>query len=349
MSGSLVFLTGATGHIGFKVLQDLLQAGYRVRIAVRSEAKEQVILTNKKFLEINAPASQYEFVIVKDLTEPGAYNKAVQGVDYVIHLASPITTGGEFTTEEYHEYFIKPAVKGTLSILDAAATASSVKRVVITSSVVAIIPFKNFATRDMLDDEIYNAESRTEVDEGPYTNEFEAYSASKAASLKAAEDWIKENKTSFDVVFIHPSYVEGRDDLVKTPEAAISGTNAVILGAVLGKKNPTPVSGVSVHNEDVARLHVEALKPSIPAGSYIANSEGLAGTQWEKINDIVARAFPEAIEKGIIPNNGKFLSFKNHVDSSKTEKTFGWKLQDFESQVKSVVGHYIELVEATKA
>ena len=123
---------------------------------------------------------------------------------------------------------------------------------------------------------------------------------------------------------------------------------AVILGAVLGTKNPRPTAGVSVHNEDVAQLHVEALKSSIPAGSYVANSGGIPGTQWEKINEIAARLFPDAIAKGIFPNTGHFPSWAVHVDASKTEKTFGWKLQDFESQVKSVVGHYIELATVIK-
>jgi nucleoside-diphosphate-sugar epimerase len=346
---SLVLLTGATGHIGFRTLLDLFQSGYKVRIAVRSEAKEQVILSNPKFQELNIPSSSYEFVIVPDLMADGAYNEAVQGVDYVVHLASPITTGGNLTTEQYHEYFIQPAVKGTVGILTAAASAPSIKRVVITSSIVAIVPFLRFATTNMDDDEVYDAENRIPLDDGPYTNEFQAYSASKAAALNATEAWVAENKPAFDLVNIHPTFVEGRDDLVKTPKGAIAGTNALILGAALGNNNPIPMPGVSVHNEDVARLHVEALKPSIPAGSYIASSGGLAGTQWERINDVVSRVFPDAVEKGILPNTGHVSSFVNHVDYSKTEKVFGWKLQDFESQVKSVVGQYIELVEATKA
>lgn len=348
-SNGLVLITGATGHIGFRTLLDLLSAGYRARIAVRSEAKKGDILNNKKFKELKAPSSSYEFVIVPDLIAKGAYNEAVKGVDFIIHLASPITTGGSLTTEQYHEYFIDPAVKGTLSILEAAATSPSVKRVVITSSVVAIVPFLRFAGGNMKDDEVYNAESRIETDQGPYDNEFSAYSASKAAALNESEAWIKNNKPSFDLVNIHPSFVEGRNDLATSSKAAVSGTNAVVLGPVLGTKNPQPTPGTSVHVEDIARLHVEALKSSVPAGSYIGASEGLAGTQWEKTNEIVARNFPEAIKKGLIPNDGHFPSLVNHIDASKTEKVFGWKLQNFESQVKSVVGHYIELLEAEKA
>jgi hypothetical protein len=33
-----------------------------------------------------------------------------------------------------------------------------------------------------------------------------------------------------------------------------------------------------------------------------------------------------------------------HADASKTEKVFGFEFKDFESQVESVVGHYVELL-----
>jgi len=347
-NNTLVLLTGATGHIGFRVLLDLLTAGYKVRAAVRSEAKEKTILTNPTFKALNAPSSLLSFVIVPDLQAKGAYDEAVKGVDYVIHLASPITTGASVTTEEYHEYFIKPAVRGTMSMLEAAAASPSVKRVVITSSVVAIVPFVKF-TNPMSDSDLYNAESRIPTDQGPYTSEFQAYSASKAAALNEAEAWVAEKKPSFDLVHIHPSFVEGRDDLALTPKATIAGTNAVILNVILGVKNPNPSPGVTVHNEDVARLHVEALNPKIPAGSYVAHSNNpagtLNGTRWEDTNAIVAKLFPEALKKGLIRNDGEQKSVLNHVDAKKTEDTFGWKLQSFEKQVESVVGHYVELLE----
>jgi nucleoside-diphosphate-sugar epimerase len=344
---SLVLITGATGHIGFRALLDLLELGYKVRAAVRSQAKANVILNNPVFKKSNFPSNLLSFTIVPDLEQPGAYDEAVQGVDYVIHIASPITTGGEFTQEQYKEYFIAPASRGTLGMLNSASKSPSVKRIVITSSIVAQIPFATFAG-GMTEGQVFDAESRTPFDEGPYANEFQAYSASKTKALNDAEAWVAEKKPSFDLVHIHPSFVEGRDDLALTPEAAIAGTNAVLLAVVLGKKAEGPLPGTTVHNEDVARLHVEALRPEIPAGSYVAHSNSphgtLSGTRWEEANEIVTRLFPDAIEKGLIRNDGEQKSSLDHIDASKTEKTFGWKLQTYEKQVESVVGHYLELL-----
>src|ERR1700761_7600885 len=211
MSSELVLITGATGHIGFKVLLDALNLGYRARLAVRSEAKEQTILTNPAFKALNA-ADRVSFVIVPDLTVPGAYDEAVKGVDYIIHVASPITTGKEMTHEEYIKYFIEPAIHGTVGILESANKyAPSVKRIVITSSLVAIKTFQGLIGQD--NGAVGYANDRVPNDDGPYLNEFHAYSASKVASLNAADKWEKDNKPTFDIVYINPAFVEGRDAL----------------------------------------------------------------------------------------------------------------------------------------
>jgi nucleoside-diphosphate-sugar epimerase len=346
-SNSLVLLTGGTGHLGFRTLLDLLTLGYKVRAAVRSDSKSQTILSNPLFKSQDFPSSQLSFIVVPDLQAPGAYNEAVKGVDYVIHIASPITTGGTFTQEQYNETFIAPAVNGTLGMLTSAATSPSVKRVVITSSVVAQIPFARFMA-GMTDGEAYDEDSRTPFDEGPYHHEFQAYSASKAKALIESERWMAENRPGFDLVNIHPSFIEGRDDLKLTAKSTIEGTNALLLSIALGNKAASPMPGTTVHNEDVARLHVEALDPRIPAGSYIATSNNpygsLNGTNWEETPAVISKLFPEALKKGLVSTEGEQKSILVHIDNSKTEKVFGWKFQDYESQVKSVVGHYLELL-----
>lgn len=59
----------------------------------------------------------------------------VKGCDYVMHTASPFPLAD--TSD--HDVIIKPAVEGTLSVLRACADSSTVKKVVLTSSCVAIM------------------------------------------------------------------------------------------------------------------------------------------------------------------------------------------------------------------
>lgn len=343
-SSPLVLITGATGHLGFRTLLDLLAAGYRVRAAVRSEAKKQTILSNPVYKALNTPADRLSFVIVPDLTATGAYDDAVKGAGLVVHIASPIPSSASTPASDHKRAFIDPAVRGTVGMLEAAATEPGVRRVVITSSVVAIKPFAQIAAGD--GGEATRAEDRIPSPPGPYVNDFEAYSASKVTALNEAERWIADRKPAFDVVFVHPSFIEGRDELATTRAQAGAGTNRYIIMPATGVSNPKPLATALVHNDDVARIHVQALDRKIPAGSYIAsyNSQGRTdGVQWEDVNKYVSEYFPDAIKTGILSNSGKQHSVENNLDTSKTESTFGWKFQGLDSMVKSVVGHFVEL------
>jgi L-serine deaminase len=73
-----VLVTGASGFVAGHVLNEFLNAGYNVRAAVRSEATaDKVRKTHSKHPEA------LSFVIVPDISVPGAFNEAVKGVDGV--------------------------------------------------------------------------------------------------------------------------------------------------------------------------------------------------------------------------------------------------------------------------
>jgi dihydroflavonol-4-reductase len=69
-----------------------------------------------------------------DLTEDKAFDEAVHGCEYVLHVASPCI----ITVKDPQKDLVDPAVKGTLSALQAAVNDGNVKRVVVTSSVASV-------------------------------------------------------------------------------------------------------------------------------------------------------------------------------------------------------------------
>jgi nucleoside-diphosphate-sugar epimerase len=137
MAGELVFITGGSGMIGYRVIVEALSAGYKVRAAVRSQAKTEKILAAPSVKSLNN-GSNIEFVVVPDIVADGAYDNALNGASYIIHVASPLPNGYK-AGDSMDDYFITPAVKATLSILEAAKKSPAVKRVVITSSIVAVL------------------------------------------------------------------------------------------------------------------------------------------------------------------------------------------------------------------
>src|SRR6266536_1841165 len=107
-----VLVTGASGYVAGHVIADLRSHGYGVRGTARKAA---------------------DGLVAADLTRDEGWAEAVEGCDYVMHVASPFPSH----TPKSDDELIRPAVDGTLRVLRAAADAG-VKRVVLTSSIAAV-------------------------------------------------------------------------------------------------------------------------------------------------------------------------------------------------------------------
>ena len=343
VSNDLVLLTGATGFLGFKVLVDLLKAGYHVRIAVRSESKLQKVLATPSLKTLKPTQEQLSWVVVPDLSVQGAYDEAAKGVKYIIHTASPIPTFGGVEApdqSQYEEYFIKPAVAGAVGMLKSAVKAGTVKRVVITSSVVAILPFKYLIGES--DGRVFTADDRISTAKGPYGFEFEAYSASKAAALNETEAYMKKEQPGFDLISIVPGWIFGRDELItNVKDLTIGSTNSVLAGLVLGSNNEIGYNGSSVLGDDTAKVHVLALDPQVNGNQAFITSLPM---KWESAITVLEQDFAAAVADGRLNTKGKQPTLDIDIDMSKTEETFNLKFAPYEDQVKEVASQYLELL-----
>ena len=146
-----------------------------------------------------------------------------------------------------------------------------------------------------------------------------------------------------------PSFIIGKNELVTSLSNIGSGTNAFSLAAIRGYKN-APSIGVTVHLNDVAKVHVLALdEEKLPKQAepiydhFLTSSGGVEGTKFDDAIEIVKKNFPAQVEQGLWPMNGTHPAKRFPIDSSRTEKVFGIQFKGFEEQVKSVVEHYVEL------
>lgn len=339
MAGDLVLITGATGHLGFRVLRYALEYGYKVRAAVRSEAKADIIRSNSALKGMNK-SDNLSFIVVPDILAAGAYDKATDGVKYVIHVASPIPLS-DSPSEDLERHFIRPAVQGTLGMFESARKAGTVSRIVVTSSVVAIVPQGALRAPS---GETYTADSRLPTDEGPYANSFHAYGASKIAAFNRAEEWMKREKPAFDAIHVHPSYIVGRDDLVDSTGPFQTGTNFLPLNIALGRPAPVPVGNQYNSVNDTARVHVLSLDDKIEGNqSFICSTSGSDGFDWNDTRAIVEKHFPAEIKAGILPNNATYQNVVCMLDIAKTGEAFGFKNEAYEPLAVGVIGHWLEL------
>ncbi|KAI6081881.1 putative 3-beta hydroxysteroid dehydrogenase/isomerase [Hypoxylon rubiginosum] len=335
MSTELVLITGVSGFLGYATTVSALESGYRVRGVVRRELQINEIkrVLPGQFLD------KIEFVIIPDLGAVGAFGEPMKDVDHIIHVASPVPAD----TDEYTRDYLEPARDITLNVFSAAVKFPQIKRIVVTSSIAPFIPTSEFASgnfsKDVFrsDDEICHYKMTDQ-----FPNRVFAYLASKSIALDAGEQFIKDNKPPFGVVFLMPTFVFGPNKLSRTVEELTKGSNHYLLDLILGKlKDPSLT--VSVHIDDVAKLHVLSLDSSIPPGRYLLDSEGASGTNWSEALPFVRKYFQESIGK-VFVEEVEAHPVDIRIDNSKAEETFGIKFKSFEEQVKDTVGFYLSLI-----
>ena len=343
MSNDLVLITGASGHLGFRTVIKALEAGYNVRAAVRSQSKADVILEAPSIKAI-APHGRLHFVYTPDILANDAYDEAVKDVKYVIHTASPLPSG----SDNYERDLLEPALKATTGVLRSALRSPTIKRIVITSSVVAVIPWKQIMMEEA--DTIFTANNRIPDTRPPFGHPFQAYSASKVNALNATDAFVKNEKPHFDVINIMPSFFVGKSELITSSKDITKGTNRMALQPILGEKADNALPNNQIHVDDVAKVHVLSLDPKVKGNqNFGVTSGGVAGNQWDAAIEIVQRRFPEAVKDGRLPANGTQPSKRVLIDASETEKILGIKFRSFEDQIVSVTEHYLELLEQEKA
>lgn len=324
MSDSLIFITGTSGFIGSQVVDLALKEGYRARVSVRREAQIADIRS-----WYPGEANRLDFVVIPDLTDVTALKSALAGVDYVIHVASPMPSK---TATDLQKDYVYPAVQNTTSLLDAAAETPTVKRIIITASVVSTIPQGGIANPDVVASEGTNRKWKINEDAANAdVTGFDKYHISKLLAHRATLDWVEAHKggVTFDVAAVLPSFVIGTDLTQKGP--APQGVNAYFWHS-LGMEQPLfPPMLVDVR--DVAAIHVRALKTNaLTPGAvteFIADGQH---TTWNQIIGFVNDKYPSVDIKLAGPFPESISS-----DTARAERDLGIQWHTVEDIVSSVL------------
>ena len=248
-----VLVTGGSGFIALHCIDQLLEKGFMVRTTIRSESRKEEI--NKAMDKYPNLDQNLEFHIC-DLLKDEGWEAAVDGCDYVLHVASPFIL--EVPSDE--NVLIKPAVDGTLRVLNACSKAH-VKKVVLTSSVAAVA---------------YGHGVEKTYDESDWSNTGEdsgitPYAKSKTLAEKAAWKFVEEldPDKKFDFTVINPVGVFGpmltRD---------IGTSNSLVSRLINGELPACPATHMGyVDVRDVAKAHVFSMLNSSTNNKRIIVSE----------------------------------------------------------------------------
>lgn len=251
----------------------------------------------------------------------------------MLHVGSPIPVPDY---DPLTQIFL-PTVKSTANLLASSLKVPTLKRIIITSSVVAhVAPALGAPTT-------VTAASRVSLP-GPYpttfANLFEAHMLGKIFELNETDAFVEKNKPHFSVAHIAPGYVFGHNELVLSANDALANnsSNGILLSTLTGGEFH-PIHGSYAHIDDVAEIHLKVL--GLEPSSDTPRAFGAAtSVNYSVAFDHVEKAFPEAVADGTL-KRGVLPTLPLSFDSSETERYLGIKLRPFEDAVIDVVKQYL--------
>lgn len=277
MTQQTVLLTGASGFLAGHILIRLLKEGYVVKGSVRNTAKGDQI---RRVMERQGANTENLSFVALDLTNDAGWEDAMHGVDYLIHTASPFHTSMPKDPDE----MVKPALDGTRRALNAALKAK-VKRIVLTSSMVAVCHGheKNRAAP-------YTENDWTNINGG----DANPYIISKTLAEKEAWKIMEAAGRKADLTVVNPGFILGplMDDDI--------GTSGAIIKRLMDRDIPgcPQITFSHVDVRDVAELHILAMHDEAGFGHRVIAANG--PVEFVEMAHILVQAFPDFAKK--IPN-----------------------------------------------
>jgi nucleoside-diphosphate-sugar epimerase len=321
-----VLVSGGSGFLGGWCVVELLRQGYAVRTTVRDLAREPEV---RAAVGAQVDPGERLAVLAADLMSDEGWGDAVEGCDYVLHVASPFPPVQPKDPDE----LIVPAREGTLRVLRAALDAG-VERVVVTSSVAAVRGSDESAGRTL------DERDWSEPDDPKLT----PYARSKTIAEQAAWDLVRERGATEKLATVNPGAIlgpvmsEGRSYSLQAIERLLGGMPGV------------PRIGFNfVDVRDVADLEIRAMTAPEAGGerfiavdSFMWTSE-VAAVLRDRLGEdaakVPARTVPNLLVRAMALFDPSIRSIvgqlgkKTVVSSEKARTKLGWSPRPLDDSI----------------
>ncbi|KAF3962162.1 hypothetical protein CMV_013287 [Castanea mollissima] len=308
-----VCVTGAGGYLASWVIKILLSKGYMVHGTVRDPGD----MKNAHLKKLENAAEKLQ-IFKADLLDYEGLCSAIDGCTGVFHVACPVPTRSNVPNPEVE--LIEPAVTGTRNVLNA-CTKAKVKRVVVVSSIGAVMFNRSWPKDQPMDEECWSdTEFCKEVQE--------YYCFGKTVAESEALEYAKSS--DFSIITVCPSIIIG-PLLQPTMNASSLFLLTLLKGGIESLENKArPVVDV----RDVAEALLLAYEKPEAKGRYICTSFVI------RMQDLVNKL------KSLYPNYNypkSFTAIKEDVKmSSEKLQNLGWKYRPLDETIVDAVKRYEE-------
>lgn len=329
MTAQHILVTGGSGFIAGHCILQLLEQGYSVRATLRSLAKEpsvRAVLTSAGMTH----GERLEFVAA-DLMSDDGWADAVDGIDAVLHVASPVQPGHV----EDERALIRPARDGALRVLRAARDAG-VRRVVLTSA------FHAVSWGHPHDEHVFTEADWTVLD-GPGVD---AYGRSKTLAERAAWDFVAAEGGALELTTMLPVAVMG-----PAMGREVSGANHIVQSMLAGAMPAVPRIFIPIVDvRDVAAAHILAITAADAAGERFLLSNGaplalgeIAATIRRRLgpaaSQVPTRTIPDLVVRLGAPFSPRLRSirpdvgYRKRTSNEKARRVLGWSAREPERAI----------------
>ncbi|KAK9129161.1 hypothetical protein Sjap_009648 [Stephania japonica] len=316
-------VTGAGGYQASWVVKLLLSHGYKVHGTVRDPCDPKNV-----HLEKLEKASENLQLFKADLLDFEGLCKAIDGCTGVFHVACPLPSSSPNIQNPEVE-LVKPAVEGTSNVLKA-CTKAKVKRVVMVSSVAAVVLNPNWPKDQVMDETCWTDKHfcMAKANQETKVAGFNWYSLAKTEAERLALEYAEENEV--EVVTVCPPLIMG-----PMLQPKINSSSMLLLSIARdGLEKMEYFDWTAVDVRDVAEALLLLYKNPEAKGRYICSSYSASTLVLiEKL-------------KGLYPNHNypKQISGEGFVCNMSSEKLhkLGWKNRPLEETLVDTIEDYYE-------
>lgn len=335
-----VLVTGGTGYLASWIVKQLLDQGFHVNTTVRNKANQQKY---HHLLDMASESQGQLSIYEADLLLDHSFQEAMNDCELVIHTASPFKISG---IKNADKELVQPALQGTRNVLFSANDSKSVKRVVLTSSIVAMMG-------DAADIHELNKGKLTETDWNTTSSvNHQPYPYSKTMAEKEAWTIVKK-QNRWDLVVINPGFILGPSLSRRTDSTSID----LMIQLYSGKFKIGAPAGdhAMVDVRDVAKAHILAGFTPGASGRHLTAAHQKDFLAIAKIVRDMHPAYPvptKHLAKWLFKLLGPFMGFSRKYvernvghdvvfDNSYIQEDLKMSFIPFE---KTVINHFEQLV-----
>ncbi|KAJ8772627.1 hypothetical protein K2173_027804 [Erythroxylum novogranatense] len=310
-----VCVTGAGGYTASWLVKFLLAKGYVVHGTARDPCDEK-----NRHLKRLENASENLKLFKADLFDYEGLCSAVSCCSGVFHVACPVPFPGTVTDPQ--KELIEPSVTGTKNVLNACLKAK-VKRVVVVSSVGAVMQNPNWPKDEAMDENCWSDKDFCRSTENYY------FLGKTMAEIEALE-FAKRYEQDLQVITVCPALIIG--PMLQSP---LNSTSLFLLTLLKdGHQSVADKNRPVVDVRDVAEALMLVYEKPEAKGRYICSSYSYT-----------THAFVDTL-KTLYPNYSYPKSFTDpeeeiKVSSMKLQK-LGWKFRPLDKTLADMVRNYEE-------